>query len=163
MLEKKYKIRFNGLELELEETAEGIKIDDQIFQPRVERAPKGYQVFIDGQEFKVEYKEEGIFLNGKEIDFDFAISPKILARKSKAGKKGAEIKAAIPGKIVEVRVEVNEEVKDQQCLLVLESMKMQNEILSPMEGIIESILVKAGDQVTSKQLLIKIKAKDISK
>ncbi|MHA1221313.1 MAG: biotin/lipoyl-containing protein, partial [Candidatus Heimdallarchaeota archaeon] len=52
---------------------------------------------------------------------------------------------------------LGEQVKDQQCLLVLESMKMRNEILSPINGTVEKITVGDNDQVSSKQLLMKIK------
>ncbi|NHJ32554.1 MAG: acetyl-CoA carboxylase biotin carboxyl carrier protein subunit, partial [Asgard group archaeon] len=69
----------------------------------------------------------------------------------------AEIRAAIPGKIVEIKVKVGEKITDQQCLLVLESMKMRNEILSPIDGIVDSISVGIGDQVTARQLMIKLK------
>jgi biotin carboxyl carrier protein len=82
-----------------------------------------------------------------------------MAKKNLGGSKGAKIEAAIPGKIVELKVGEGDEVVDQQCILVLESMKMRNEILSPISGIIESVAVCEGDQVKSKQLLMKIKAK----
>ena len=54
---------------------------------------------------------------------------------------------------------LGDEVKDQQCLLILESMKMRNEILSPIKGIVKKILISEGDQVTTRQLMIKIKPK----
>ncbi|MBN1329619.1 MAG: hypothetical protein JXA54_09115 [Candidatus Heimdallarchaeota archaeon] len=156
-MDKKYRVRIHGTELDLEQTKKGIKIKDYQFKPEVLYNGKFYRVFVNGREFRVEYKDNTILVDGKEIDFDFRSAPQLLTRNDLKFRKGADIKAAIPGKIVEVRVNLGEKIKDQQCLVVLESMKMRNEILSPIDGIIEKILVNEGDQVTTKQLLVKIK------
>ncbi|MHA1220629.1 MAG: biotin/lipoyl-containing protein, partial [Candidatus Heimdallarchaeota archaeon] len=128
-MDKKFKIRLNGSELFLEKNKKGLRIKNHTFEPEVLYNGKFYRVFVNGREFKVEYKDNTVLLNGKEIDFDFRSAPQLLARKNMKYKRGADIKAAIPGKIVEVKVTLGEQVKDQQCLLVLESMKMRNEIL----------------------------------
>lgn len=158
MYENKYKVTLNGSELVLENTGEGIKLGERTYQPKVVVNDNVYQVFIGTQEYKIEHRKEGLFLNGKEIDFDFRMAPKILAKKQSGSARGAEIKAAIPGKIVEIKIKLGEEVKDQQCLLILESMKMRNEILSPIDGVVESILVAEGEQVKGNQLLVKLQA-----
>ncbi|MBD3191793.1 MAG: biotin/lipoyl-binding protein [Candidatus Heimdallarchaeota archaeon] len=163
MFNNKYKVMLNGSELELENTEDGIKIGEITYRPKVIMNDNVYQVFIGNQEYKIEHRKEGLFLNGKEIDFDFRIAPKILAKKQTGSARGAEIKAAIPGKIAEIIVKVGEKVKDQQCLLILESMKMRNEILSPIDGIVESILVSEGEQVKARQLLIKLQAPNYQK
>lgn len=153
----KYKISLNGTELDLEQNNQEIIVEECSFKPEVIYNGKFYRVFIKGQELKIEFKDNAIFLDGKEIDFDFRHSPRIQTKKGSQFKKGADIKAAIPGKIVEVKVNLGDQVNDQQCLLVLESMKMRNEILSPIAGTVDKILVNDGDQVVSKQLMIKIK------
>ncbi|NHJ49124.1 MAG: biotin/lipoyl-binding protein [Asgard group archaeon] len=160
-MEKKFRVRIHGTELYLEQTNNSIKIKDYTFKPEVLFNGKFYRVFVNGREYRVEYKDNAIFLDGKEIDFDFRAAPQLLAKKNLKSKKSVDIKAAIPGKIVEIRVKKGDAVKDQQCLLVLESMKMRNEILSPIDGIIDKIPVSVGNQVTNRQLLIKIKP-DIS-
>ncbi len=156
-MEKKYKIRIHGSEFDLEQSPNGIKINDYQFKPEVFYNGRFYRVLVNGRVLRIEFKENTVFLNGKEIDFDFKPAPQIMSRKNIKHKKGTDIKAAIAGKIVEIKVQAGEKVKDQQCLLVLESMKMRNEILSPIDGIIERIAVGIGDQVSSKQLLMKIK------
>jgi len=161
MIDKKFKVSINGYELDLEETNEGIKLEDLLFQPKIEFSGKNYLVTINDLEFKVEYRDEGLFLNGKEVDFHFRSSPQIMTKKTFSTSRGAEVKAAIPGKIVEIRVKNGQEIKDQQCLLILESMKMRNEILAPVAGVIETILVNEGDQVNARQLLLKIKPKQM--
>lgn len=53
----------------------------------------------------------------------------------------------IPGTISKIFVEKGEKVKKGQRLLILEAMKMMNNIISPMDGIIKKIKVKEGDRI----------------
>ncbi len=64
------------------------------------------------------------------------------------------IKAPMPGLILEISVEVGQEVKENDPLLILEAMKMENSFLSPRDGIIKSIAVEKGNAVDKGQLLI---------
>ncbi|MGJ8742917.1 acetyl-CoA carboxylase biotin carboxyl carrier protein subunit [Polaribacter sp.] len=65
-----------------------------------------------------------------------------------------EIKAPMPGLILEINVLVGAEVKENDTLLILEAMKMENALTSPRAGIIKSISVTKGDTVDKNQLLI---------
>jgi biotin carboxyl carrier protein len=67
------------------------------------------------------------------------------------------IEAPMPGKIVDIMVEVGGEVKEGEPIIILEAMKMQNEITSHISGIIQSISVKKGDSVMKDDALIEIK------
>lgn len=71
-----------------------------------------------------------------------------------ASKQVNVIKAPMPGLILEMSVSVGQEVKENDCLLILEAMKMENSFLSPRAGIIKSISAKRGDAVEKGQLLI---------
>lgn len=64
------------------------------------------------------------------------------------------IKAPMPGLILEISVEVGQQVKENDLLLILEAMKMENSFLSPRDGIIKSIAVEKGNAVDKGQLLI---------
>jgi biotin carboxyl carrier protein len=64
------------------------------------------------------------------------------------------IKAPMPGLILEISVEVGQEVKENDPLLILEAMKMENSFLSPRNGVIKSIAVQKGMAVDKGQLLI---------
>ncbi|WP_034044783.1 acetyl-CoA carboxylase biotin carboxyl carrier protein subunit [Wocania ichthyoenteri] len=64
------------------------------------------------------------------------------------------VKAPMPGLILEIHVEINQEVKENDTLLILEAMKMENIITSPRDGVIKSISVNKGDAVEKNQLLI---------
>lgn len=71
-----------------------------------------------------------------------------------ASKQVNVIKAPMPGLILEMSVSVGQEVKENDCLLILEAMKMENSFLSPRAGIIKSISASKGDAVEKGQLLI---------
>ncbi len=70
-------------------------------------------------------------------------------------KKGAKIKSQMPGKILRISVKVGDEVKKGQSIMVMEAMKMENEIKSPQDGIIKDIKVAEGQAVeTGAELVI---------
>jgi len=66
------------------------------------------------------------------------------------------LKAPMPGLIVAIPVTEGQDVKKGQVLLILESMKMQNELKSPRDGKIQRIKVKAGESVEQKQTLLSL-------
>lgn len=65
-----------------------------------------------------------------------------------------EIKAPMPGLILEINVTVGQEVNEGDNLLILEAMKMENSFDSPRAGVIKSIAVEKGQAVDKGQLLI---------
>ena len=66
------------------------------------------------------------------------------------------LKAPMPGLVVAVPVEEGQEVKKGQVLLILESMKMQNELKSPRDGKVRRIKVRAGESVEQRQTLLSV-------
>ncbi len=69
---------------------------------------------------------------------------------------GNAVTAPMPGKILRILVNEGEKVKAGQGLLVLEAMKMENEIPSPRDGVVKRILVKEGETVDTGQALIEL-------
>ena len=67
------------------------------------------------------------------------------------------IKAFIPGTIVAVRTKVGERVREGDALLLLDAMKMHNEVCSALNGVVRELLVTTGDKVEKGQLLIKLR------
>jgi biotin carboxyl carrier protein len=65
----------------------------------------------------------------------------------------AEIKAPMPGKIVRVLVEEGTEVEKGSGIIIVEAMKMQNEMKSPRAGVVKSVNVKPGDTVNAGDTL----------
>lgn len=66
------------------------------------------------------------------------------------------IKAPMPGLVVSIPVEVGQEVKSGQTIIVLESMKMQNELKTPRDGVVSSILTEPGQSVEQNRVLVTI-------
>lgn len=71
-----------------------------------------------------------------------------------ASKQVNAIKAPMPGLILEISVDVGQEVKENDPLLILEAMKMENSILSPRDGVIKSVTMTKGAAVEKGALLI---------
>lgn len=67
-----------------------------------------------------------------------------------------KIEAPMPGTILSINVTKGQTVKKGEILLVLEAMKMENEIVSPIDGKVISINVKPGDNVNSGEILISL-------
>lgn len=65
----------------------------------------------------------------------------------------AEIRAQMPGKIVRVQIEAGASVEKGAGVVVVEAMKMQNEMRSPRDGVVVSINVKPGDTVNAGDVL----------
>ena len=66
------------------------------------------------------------------------------------------LKAPMPGLVVTVPVEEGQEVKEGDVLLILESMKMQNELKAPRDGVVSKVLVKPGDSVEQRQKMLSV-------
>jgi glutaconyl-CoA/methylmalonyl-CoA decarboxylase subunit gamma len=98
-----------------------------------------------------------------DISYTFTVeTPFSLQRKkvlnSKRGKVEQEIiKAPMPGKIIDVLVREGSTVVKGEPVVILEAMKMQNEILSPVNGTIVKVLAKANTNVMKDDLLVEIK------
>lgn len=67
-----------------------------------------------------------------------------------------QVAAPMPGKVIMVKVNTGEAVKKGQELLIVEAMKMHNPILSPADGVVQSVGVKAGDPVQTGMALIAV-------
>lgn len=98
-----------------------------------------------------------------DISYIFTVeTPFSLQRKkvldSRRGKIEKEfIKAPMPGKIIDVLVREGSTVVKGEPLVILEAMKMQNELISPVNGTIEKVLAKPNTNVMKDDLLIEIK------
>lgn len=86
--------------------------------------------------------------------------PKNSANKKNASsdQKEVGVKAPIPGKIIEINIQVGEEMKAGDTLMVLEAMKMENRIQMPRDGIVKKIYTKPGNQVKANEILVEIES-----
>lgn len=117
---------------------------------------KNYTITVNGNVYDVTV-EEG---TGSTAGAAKAATPKAAAPKAApkaaapAGAQGAvKVNAPMPGKILKVNVNAGTAVKKGDVLLVLEAMKMENEIPAPSDGTVASINVAVGDNVEAGAVL----------
>lgn len=83
-------------------------------------------------------------------------APAAAAAQPAASATGSQVKAPLPGTITSVNVKVGDVVKDGDTVVVLEAMKMQNNIETEFSGTVTSILVNQGDSVLEGAILLTI-------
>jgi biotin carboxyl carrier protein len=95
-----------------------------------------------------------VTLDGQRMDIEIADSRNALRKAAQHGHAGAvELRAPMPGKVVKVLVQEGHEVEPNQGLLVIEAMKMQNEVRSPKKGVVRKIGAKETTAVNAGDLL----------
>ena len=109
---------------------------------KADAAEKSFLVSVNGNKYQLQVKDKFDELL-KSLGFD-----------DLNAKKVNEIKAPMPGLVLDVRVAEGDSVKKGDPILVLEAMKMENIIKSPTDGIIKKINVKKGLAVEKNQVLI---------
>jgi biotin carboxyl carrier protein len=112
--------------------------DSRSIELCVTPAVEGYIVSVDGHQHAVEIVD----------------SRTALRKAAQHGHDGeVELRAPMPGKIIKVLLQQGAEVAANQGILVMEAMKMQNEIKSPKDGVIKRVAVQEGSAVNSGDLL----------
>ena len=115
----------------------------------------------DGTQFSFVHHLSGttheISLRASTVHVD-VIDPLALKRKRREDETGGAgvVKALMPGRIVRVLVEPGAAVRKGAGLLVLEAMKMENEIQAPADGVVDQIFVKPGDTVEAGSDLVHV-------
>ena len=107
---------------------------------------KKYKVNVNGTVYEVEIEE----MTGAP-----AAAPVAAAPAAPAG-AGERVAAPMPGNILSVNVAAGDTVKKGQVLMILEAMKMENEIMAPCDGKVTSVAVTKGAAVESGSLLCTI-------
>lgn len=126
----------------------------------VEVAPGVLSLLLDGQSFTLHVVRHGdawrVHTRGTDVAATVRDPRRWQGRASGvAGHAGRqEVAAPMPGKVVRVLVSEQQEVEAGQGLVVVEAMKMQNEIPSPKQGVIEQIRVREGDRVEHGTVLV---------
>ncbi len=69
---------------------------------------------------------------------------------------GGVVTAPMPGKILDIKVKPGDKVKNGDILVILEAMKMENEIVAPIDGTVKEIRVNVGDNVDRGAVLVVI-------
>lgn len=113
---------------------------------------KKYRIKVNGKVYEVELEavEEVKSSEGKTETKAEVTEKKNITLGSK------DVLAPIGGNVISVNVKVGDSVKKGQCLVVIEAMKLENEVVSPEDGVVTSVNVSKGSAVQTSDLLIKI-------
>lgn len=146
--------------LELKRDGEKVfaKIDEREYElETAEVEPDVYLFKHNNQIHQIYVAPNGIVnIGNHQLEVNL-IDPKRL--RGAAGADGnadgaAEIKTAMPGKVVRVLVEVGAEIQKGEGVIVVEAMKMQNEMKAPKDGIIKEIRFSEGTTVNAGDVLV---------
>jgi biotin carboxyl carrier protein len=99
--------------------------------------------------------DEAVVILGKRYPFTVEDPRALKSRKARGTAAGGplDIKSNMPGRVLRIIASEGDDVSKGQGLLVVEAMKMQNEMKTPREGRVRRIAVKEGDTVNAGQLL----------
>ena len=121
------------------------------------------KVVVDGVEFEVELEGEGTSwsatVEGTTFSIEIPDAAPVSKKKRSGGgkkKKSGTVSANIPGKVVTVEVNEGDEVVEGQVILILEAMKMQNEIQAPVSGTVVSVQCEEGQAIEANIPLVVI-------
>lgn len=112
-----------------------------------------------GQVVSLKQNEVTVMINGNT--YNFTVETELGSKRKEkltkdAGKKVSKTTAPLPGEIVAVLVTEGQEVHKGEPVMILEAMKMQNEIISPISGKIKALHVKAEETVMKDQALFEV-------
>lgn len=116
---------------------------------------KKYKVNVNGTDYEIAIE----LMDGNAKAEELKSAPKAASEAPKtpvAAGAGEKVTCPMPGNILAVNVNVGDSVKEGQVLMVLEAMKMENEIMAPCSGKITSVGVTKGATVESGALLCTI-------
>jgi biotin carboxyl carrier protein len=152
-------------ELEVESLGEGryaVTLEGQRVELESLLLPHGaVSMIVEGHSYSIEFEEKkgdevGVLVRGQLTRFDVADERKMRMRAAVTFKaEGRQtITAPMPGKIVKVFAKVGDEVAEGQGLVVVEAMKMENELKAPKAGKVTEVLVKEGVTVENGANLV---------
>ncbi len=158
---EKHEVEFRRDGQSVTATVDGREYQLDVSEPEkevllVKNANKVSQVFVSPKAGTV--SEFGVTIHGQALDIEI-IDPKRLrgAGDDHNSVDGlAEIKTAMPGKVVRILVESGAEVEKGDGIIVVEAMKMQNELKSPKDGTVKEIRAAEGHTVNAGEVLVVI-------
>jgi biotin carboxyl carrier protein len=127
-----------------------IPIDVQLYAGGV------LSLLMDGRSYEIRQDNGSISVNGMVCTYELRDPRSLRARRRSADSRGGpkKITAPMPGKVVRIIAAEGEQVEIGQGILVIEAMKMQNEMRSPKNGVIKRIAVAPGAAVNAGDTLV---------
>jgi len=160
-----YEVLIDGtahkVEIEKGESTWKCRVDDQDYEIDASLTARDVlSVLVGGKayEAKREYSLAGethVIIGSERFAAEVRDPRSLRSRKAAAGvgEGPQKVAAPMPGKVVRILVQVGSEVEAGQGIMVVEAMKMQNEIKSPKKGVVQKIAVVEGGSVTSGDTL----------
>ena len=121
-----------------------VKVGEQEFDACIKRINRTYyKVVLNDKSFNISLREPGVIVHKK------------IEKKEKKVEvvEGEAVKAMLPGVVTKIIVKEGESVKKGDTIMILEAMKMENEVKSPKDGVVKQIVVKEGDRVEVGDIL----------
>ncbi len=120
-----------------------------------------YEVMLNNKKYEIEVDECSVALTGvSEVSVPVASAPAAPAQAAApapvaptASASGTSVVSPMPGTILAVNVTNGQTVRAGEVLLILEAMKMENDIVAPCDGIVKQVLVTKGTTVETDQVL----------
>ena len=121
--------------------------------------PSAYNVALNGRNYRVVLDGKNALVNGTSyaVDVTEAAAEAAATAPTTSGGVGQPLITQLPGLVLRIEKTAGARVKIGETVLVIESMKMENAIVSPVEGTVAEIQVKQGDQVQAGQSLAMVR------
>lgn len=161
-----YKATVGSKSFEIAQTADGMVIDGKPLNwDSIEFSPGCFHILHENKSYRAEIvkadaatKTFQVKVNGivqtVAVKDKFDLLLEKMGMNASASSKINNIKAPMPGLIIDLKVKPGDTVNVGDALLILEAMKMENVLKSPGSGVIKTIKVKKGDSVEKGQILI---------
>lgn len=114
---------------------------------------KNYRITVNGTAYDVAVEELGTGAAPAAVAAPAPVAAAAPAPAAPAAAGSIEVAAPMPGKILNVKAGVGTAVKKGDVILILEAMKMENDVVAPEDGTVASINVSAGDAVEAGDVL----------
>jgi biotin carboxyl carrier protein len=151
-----------------EKTGGAISINDKLFNGDIKQVgPYSYNIIYNGESMNVEVlvsdaksKKHQLKINGKVVDIQLEDKYDELLKKlgmdAASSQKIGDLKAPMPGLVVNIPVAEGDVIKKGDVLLILEAMKMENALKAVADATVKKIMVKTGQAVEKNQVLIQL-------
>lgn len=118
-------------------------------------APAAYTVHVGGRPYRVELQGDKAVVDGRA--YEVAVAPASSGTKAEECKDGGRpVTSPLPGSVVRIIARPGQSVQEGDVLLVVEAMKMENEIRAPAAGTLTAVTVSVGDQVAADQTVARV-------
>ena len=137
---------------------DGVPVEPAVGNLSMEQVEPGvWSALIDGQSIEVSLDGASAWVHGRVFAVTVDDPRELSAEAASGGLSGRrDVRAPMPGKVIRVLVREGDEVTAGQGIVVMEAMKMQNEMPAPKAGRVVTVSVKAGDAVATGQVLAAI-------